>query len=433
MKLFNFLLLFVLAAVFVPLHSQLYFPPTDGSADWEKLDPNSLSWNTNKLDELYSFLEDRKTKAFIILKDGKIVVEKYFNGHQQSKLWYWASAGKSLTSTIVGIAVDHGKIDLQAASHKYLGNTWADINSAQMNAIKVIHHLSMTTGLDESVSFECTDPQCLKFKAAPGTRWAYHNAPYTLLDQIIEGATGLNLNMYFRQELGSKIGMLGSFVKSGYNNVFYSTGRDMARFGLLVLAQGRWNSNIIVSNKYMNDMIKSSQDINPSYGMLWWLNGQEKFMLPGSQAVFNRQLIPTAPSDMYCALGKNDQKLYIIPSQNIVVIRLGDVATDDLNSVPIKFDDELWAKLSEIFRFNTSSSESFVEKTKCHYRHPILEVSNQNDVYDPVIFDMGGKKVMPQDVSGNSISIPVDLPFGHYILKYLDSKSNSKYCLFQVY
>ena len=81
----------------------LYFPPTTGS-DWESIAPADLGWCIDKIDNLYGFLEEKNTKAFIVLKDGKIVLEKYFDDHDVNKLWYWASAGKTLTCFLTGLA-----------------------------------------------------------------------------------------------------------------------------------------------------------------------------------------------------------------------------------------------------------------------------------------------------------------------------------------
>lgn len=372
----------------------LYFPPLTGSA-WETSNPDNLGWKTNMLPELKSFLENSNSKAFIILKDGKIVVEYYMNGHDATSNWYWASAGKSLTSTLIGIAASQGKIDLEKPSSLYLGKNWTSLSSEQEEKIKVIHHLSMTTGLDDDVSFDCTDPPCLKYKTDPGKRWAYHNAPYTLCDGIIEGATSQNLNKFFRDELGSKIGMSGLFVKAGYNNIFYSKARDMARFGLFILAKGNWASSDVLTDKtYYEKMVTSSQDINPSYGYLWWLNGKGSFQLPKSQLKINLNLIPNAPEDMICALGKNDQKIYVIPSQNIVVIRMGDAGTSDDNPVPIKYDFALWEKLGPIINITSEISTTNISKERISYvRNKTLIVDDKINVKDIKITSIQGKIV----------------------------------------
>jgi hypothetical protein len=91
-------------------------------------------------------------------------------------------------------------------------------------------------------------------------------------------------------------------------------------------------------------MVSTSQNLNLSYGYLTWLNGKSSSMVPGFQTVFPVQLIPNAPGDLYAALGKNDQKVYVVPSQNLVIIRMGNAAGTPQFAVS-GFDNELWGKL----------------------------------------------------------------------------------------
>jgi CubicO group peptidase (beta-lactamase class C family) len=328
-----------------------YFPPVTGS-DWQATSTSSLGWNTTALNDLYTYLDTKGTKAFIILKDGKMVVEKYFGNFTATSDWYWASAGKTMTAFLVGIARKEGKLSLQDPSSKYLKQGWTSLQPAQEAQITIQHQLTMTTGLDDGVAdADCTTPNCLQYKAAPGSRWAYHNAPYTLLDQVVEAATGLTYNQYFDQRIKSRIGMNGIWLRVGYNNVYYSNARSMARFGLLLLAGGKWNGTPILDDPaYYNAQVNSSQTLNPSYGYLTWLNGKGAYMLPGVQFVFQTNLIPNAPTDLYAALGKNDQKIYVVPSKGLVVIRMGETANQTALALS-SFDNELWGKLKTVGLF----------------------------------------------------------------------------------
>jgi hypothetical protein len=94
-------------------------------------------------------------------------------------------------------------------------------------------------------------------------------------------------------------------------------------------------------------MIQSSQGLNPSYGYLTWLNGKGKAMFPGSQIVFNTDLAPNAPKDMYAAMGKNGQLINVVPSQNLVVVRVGD-APGDNGEVPVTFNNDIWKYLNKV-------------------------------------------------------------------------------------
>lgn len=332
----------------------LYFPPL-GSSEWATTTPESLNWNVSKIQPLYDLLDSASTRAFLVLRDGKIVLEHY-NGKDllgladfnKDKQWYWASAGKTLTAFLVGKAQEEDHLSITDKTSDYLGD-WTSLTKGQQDKITVWHQLSMTSGLSDAGNSDCTDKECLTYKADPGTRWAYHNAPYTLLDSVIQKATTSNFDTYFNSKLRDPIGMDGSWSYLGYNHVYFSTARSMARFGLLMLNQGKWENNTILADQsYISDMITPSQDINESYGYLWWLNGQSSHMLPGLQLKINRSVAPNAPADMYSGLGKNGQLLCVVPSQNLVVIRMGD--NPDNSLVPAKFLDEMWGVLSEVIK-----------------------------------------------------------------------------------
>jgi len=334
-----------------PPAETMYFPPV-GSSEWQTTTPVSLGWNETELNNLYTYLQSKNTKAFIILKNGKIVTERYFGSFTADSAWYWASAGKTLTAFLTGLAQEEGILNINNKTSQYLGTGWTSAPLAKENLITLRHQLTMTTGLDDGVpDDDCTDPACLIYKADAGTRWAYHNAAYTLLYKVIENASGQTYNNYFNTKIKSRIGMNGLWIKTGFINVYYSNARSMARFGLLVLNKGRWDqAPVMTDSVYFNSMVNSSQNFNPSYGYLWWLNGKATHMLPQTQFVFNGNLIPSAPADLFAALGKNDQKLYVSPSQKLVVIRMGDSAGNPQLALS-SFDNELWGKLKSVIGY----------------------------------------------------------------------------------
>lgn len=339
-----------------PVNTSLYFPPI-GSTEWQTTTPESLGWNTANLQALYTYLQQQDTRAFIVLKDGKIVLEKYFgqtiqgnSAFNQNSFWYWASAGKTLTSFMVGKAQEEGFLSIANRSSQYLGNGWTSAPAAKENLITVRHQLTMTSGLDDGTGeADNTTPQALLYKADAGTRWAYHNAPYTLLQKVVGNATGQAFTSYFEQKLKSKTGMDGQWITNGYDNVYWSTARSMARFGILMQAGGKWDGSAIMNDlNYLNASINTSQSINLSYGYLWWLNGKSSFMVPQSQAVFNGYATPTAPADMYAAMGRDGQLLNVVPSKGLVMVRMGYSVNTGL--VSISLQNGIWEKLSAVIR-----------------------------------------------------------------------------------
>ena len=358
-KLLAILLLTISSRAF---SQSLYYPSTT----WQTTDPSSLGWCTSEIDSLYAFLQKGDSKAFVLLKDGKIVLEKYFGTFTQDSLWYWASAGKTLTAFAVGLAQQKGFLKLSDTSSKYLGKGWSSLTAEQEAKITVWHHLTMTTGLDDATgNADCTDKNCLVYKAEPGTRWAYHNAPYTLLDQIMQGAAGQNINAFLNANVKPTTGMTGLFVKTGYNNVYFSNARSMARYGLLLLGEGQWNGSAVMTDTgYLRRMRNSSQTLNRSYGYLTWLNGKSSFMIPQSQIVFPGSLMPEAPADLYAALGKNSQYINIVPSKGLVLVRMGNDPPEGGGLVPTAFNNNIWKYLNKIMCQNNT----IVSENTSHYR-----------------------------------------------------------------
>ncbi len=327
-----------------PSTETMYFPPSNSDV-WETKSISALGWNQSKVQDLLTYLETKHSKSFIILQNGRIVMENYFNGHTATTPWYWASAGKTLTSTVTGIAEQEGFLNINNKVSDYIGTGWTSEPLAKENLITCKNLLTMTSGLDDSLGDDVS-PANLQYKADAGTRWAYHNV-YVKLQDVVAAATNQTWSQYFNTKLRDKIGMTGNWIQSGDNSVYWSTTRSMARFGLMALNNGNWNGTQIINSNYFQNATNTSQNINLAYGYLWWLNGKSSYHLPQTQIQFNGKLIPNAPDDMFCALGKNDQKIYVVPSKKLVIIRMGDAA-DNVNLALSDFDDTLWQKINAV-------------------------------------------------------------------------------------
>jgi CubicO group peptidase (beta-lactamase class C family) len=323
----------------------IYFPPNN-SAIWETKSISDLGWNQNRLQPLLDYLELRNTKSFIILYHGRMVVEKYFGTHTSTSPWYWASAGKTLTTTISGIAEKEGTININNKVSDYLGKGWTSAPLAKENLITCKNLLSMTSGLNDALGDDVS-PVNLQYVADAGSRWAYHNV-YVKMQDVVSQASGQTWSNYFNTKLRDKVGMSGAWIPNDGLSVYWSNTRSMARFGLLMFAKGKWNSTQIINENYLNAATTTSQNLNQAYGYMWWINGKTSFRLPQSQLQFNGSLISNAPNDMYCALGKNDQKIYVVPSKKLVIVRMGNSA-DGTNFALSTFDTLLWQKISALY------------------------------------------------------------------------------------
>ena len=374
----------------------LYYPPTSTTATWETIAPSSLGWCQTRIDNLYAFLEQENTKGFIILKDGKIVLEQYFGTFTSQSLWYWASAGKTITSFLVGKAQEENLLNINDRTSIYLGEGWTNCTLAQENNITIKNQLTMTSGLDDGViDNDCTDPICLEYTADAGTRWAYHNAPYTLLDDVLQSATTVNLNTYTQLKLKNPTGITGSWVTVDFNNVYFSNVRSMARFGLLIQGNGAWNGTQLINSTYFNEMVNTSQNLNKSYGYLWWLNGKPNYMLPTTQLIFPGSYAVNAPSDMIAGLGRDGQIVSISQSSGLVFVRMGE-APSSTSSVPTLFCNQIWQKINELdctLEINDQEPNKIVIGPN-PATNTILISNIESEKYSVEIFDMIGNSIL---------------------------------------
>ena len=335
----------------------LYFPPADGA--WETIDPASVGWDKAKLNQLIKAIGEQKSSGLLILLNGKILVEKYWDeanykndgirsvrmmhgtdkdGHSIEDV---ASVQKSISSLIVGIAQQKGLLSISDPVHKYLGKGWSRATPKQEAKITVKHLLSMASGLKDDLSYE----------APAGTRWRYNTTAYSHTMHVASAASDKKPKDLVKQWLAEPLGMNDTnwIFRNGLEhsnikdtNIFglSTTNRDLARVGLMVLANGEWDNTTILSDKkYLHDMSHPSQEMNPSYGYLWWLNGQS--IVNGGAGLNPRKgpLIKEAPADLFAAQGAMQRKLYIIPSMNLVITRLGNQPPSN------DFNNQFWKRL----------------------------------------------------------------------------------------
>ncbi|MFA9290681.1 MAG: serine hydrolase, partial [Solirubrobacteraceae bacterium] len=102
----------------------MYFPPNENN-EWETISLDSLDWNQRVIEPLTYLLKQNKTKSFIILVDGKIVMEEYYDGYNPSSAIDWQSAYKSVIGSIAGIAQQEGLFSINDKVSDYLGNNWS--------------------------------------------------------------------------------------------------------------------------------------------------------------------------------------------------------------------------------------------------------------------------------------------------------------------
>lgn len=429
-------LFFVIIFGKVSLAQTLYFPPLNNASAWAATSPASLGWCTDEIDSLYDYLQKQDTKGFILLKNGKIVLEKYFGNFTQDSIWYWASAGKTLTSFLIGKAREENYLNIAEPSSKYLGKGWTDCPDSSEDKITIRNQLTMTTGLDDGVpDNHCTTDTCLKFKANSGKRWAYHNAPYTLLEDIIQKATGFNVNTYTNLKLKAKTGITGIWATIGFDNVFFSKVRSMARFGLLIQNDCIWQTDTLLRDKtFIKEMTGTSQNINLSYGYLWWLNGKASYMLPTTQYVFPGNLCPAAPTDMVAGLGRNGQILSISKSLGLVFVRMGNKT--DAGDVPNQLCDKIWEKLNSVMCNATMNEPPTGQEVGLKFfpnpstDYLIISELPGNESFYIDIYNSSGRIVLQAE---NTTQIDLNsLPAGVYHIRFIQGENQKIHRLIKI-
>ncbi|PTT26340.1 serine hydrolase, partial [Chryseobacterium sp. HMWF028] len=310
-----------------------------------------IIFSKEKLEQLNQFNLENKSRAFIIFQNGKIINEKYFGtkiidkqAFDANSNWYWASAGKSLTAVLIGIAQQEDLLNINDSVSKYLGK-WTGMDKNAEDKITIRNLLTMTSGLDYSQDQTCGYGNCFVSKNPSESFWYYDTSAYSQLAKVLEKVSHKSINQYTSEKLSGS-GVSGKWIPYENGLVFSSTAKSFLQFGKLILNKGKLNERTYYKyDSYFQQMTDTSQDFNPSYGYLWWLNGKNEIRVPGFEQSFKQSLVPHAPKDMFSALGKNGQILDIVPSKNLIIVRMGE--NPNVYSNMIKFHRELWEKISQ--------------------------------------------------------------------------------------
>jgi CubicO group peptidase (beta-lactamase class C family) len=297
------------------------------------------------------YARGQKTTGFLVIQDRKVLVEEnwpapadpqfknflYGTSRGGALLEDVASQQKSFVSMLVAAAVDKGLLDVTRPVSAYVGTGWSKASPDQEGKIRVIDVLSMSSGLNEHFGYE----------APAGTLFFYNTAVYAITKLVLTSAAKASLDTITHDWLTGPAGMSDTswrqrpaiFADVGNPTGLVTTPRDTAKMGQVVLDGGRAaDGKRIVSEAGMKAMFARSAT-NPAYGRLWWLNGSAYTMRAGGRRA-DGQLIPAAPADLVAALGALGRKLYVVPSQKLIVVRMG------ANPLDADFDQQLWLKLA---------------------------------------------------------------------------------------
>jgi CubicO group peptidase (beta-lactamase class C family) len=317
--------------------------------DWAIGDPTLAGFDAALLDEAAAYAESEESHCLLVVKDGELVLERYFgDATADTPMKSW-SVAKSHVAAIVGIAIGRGELgSVDDSIATYLPELADDPRAA----ITLRHLLSMTAGVyagvldDMAGMFEAPDMTAkalaTELQSDPGTAWEYSNVAVQLFDPIFRGL-GVRADGYAKEHLWDPIGMDAQWLQDPagnpamYMNVI-ATCRDHARFGYLMLRRGCWDGEQIVPEAWIDEATSPSQAMNDAYGWYFWRGaGNPALDLVDSTPLDRGALHPGAPEDAFCAVGLGGQFVEVVPSLDLVVVRMGHAAVEDLegNAFPI--------------------------------------------------------------------------------------------------
>jgi CubicO group peptidase (beta-lactamase class C family) len=309
--------------------------PTD---EWLNTTPEEQGLDSDMLNRIDETIvaDNIEVDATIIIKNGYIVYEKYYHYWTQYMAHTIQSCTKSFMSALIGIAIDMGYIDnVSQTILSFFPDYTIDNWDPRKENITLFHCITMSTGLEfHEVDIPYEDPANDLFamyrsgdmweyvldcpmQYDPGTHWSYNSGGIELLGGVIEQTTGYSVADFAEEFLFDKIGIdffrwwtepaSGQYGCGGGLNL---KPRDMARFGYLYLNNGTWNGSQVISSEWVAESTQMYYDTGGwyHYGYTWWGVVDQPF---------------------YEATGHYEQKIYVIPEHDIVVVFTGDIADED--------------------------------------------------------------------------------------------------------
>jgi CubicO group peptidase (beta-lactamase class C family) len=301
-----------------------------------------MAWDEAALDDLASYCRSQRTTGLLVVQNRRTALERNWAVPAGSELFERrylhgtardgalredvASQQKSLVALLAAIAVDAGRLDLEQPVSNYIGRGWSRAEPVQEGGIVVRHLLEMCSGLDDA----------LRFEAPAGTRHHYNTPAYALMLPVLEAAADQSIGALTLAWLTGPAGMadtawcqrgdeLASFL--GNPRGLVTTPRDLARLGQIVLDGGvAEDGTRLVSSAGLSAIFRRTA-LHPAYGRLWWLNGGTHWIVP-NRGEGSGSLVPTAPADAVFALGSENRVLMVVPSQRLILVRLGQQAPD---------------------------------------------------------------------------------------------------------
>jgi len=278
-----------------------------------------------------SYVERTRGLSFLVMQDGKVIAERYFNGHSATTPHGLASGTKSFNGVIAMAAQEDGLLRLDELASDTLTEWRSDPRKAK---ITIRHLLTLTSGLQVGEAGNAPRyARAIQLPAIydPGTRFEYGPTAFQAFGALMNrklASRGEDVYRYARRRLLDPLGIKVAFWAGQFRGEPHLPGGasmttpEWAKWGQFVLEGGKG----IVKRESLRHCFVGTR-ANPGYGLTWWLN--KPGTVPSSEqnvGTFseNGQFWPKGPQDVVLAAGKGKQRLYVVPSLRAVVVRQGE-------------------------------------------------------------------------------------------------------------
>lgn len=313
-------------------------------AAWEPRALEDLRLDSAQLQDALDWANQHSGLSVAVYRDGCLAAQSTLDTLTAALPLDGWSMTKSVTAMVVGRAVTLGLFDLDQPI-----GTWVPEADAAHARITPRQLLTMTSGLHSNyvrdfalpLQDRVCDALALPFDHEPGAYWQYAQSTLDLLIYSVERATGRDIQEFAQAELFGPIGIpAGSYIwerdPHGHTNAWAHLrlrNQDWARLGRLMLQNGQWSGRQILSADYVRQAL-TRHPLNPAYGLLFWLNGGDWWEVPNVEGIDRGEgsLIVAGTDDMFMFVGLGEQRTYVIPSRNLVIVRTGERGSHELDT-----------------------------------------------------------------------------------------------------
>ena len=314
-----------------------YQPRETIEGNFTELPKAKPNLDLSTLKEISAYAQAGDSSALLVMHQGKLIWEQYWQGFEPTDTFNSMSMSKTIVALLIGIAIDEGKIKSELEPVANYIPEWQD----ERHKITIQDLLYMQSGLRNWDSAENPASDLVRMYAGtnvdavaldvpteqpPQQVFNYNNANTQILSEIIKRATGVKYADYLSSKLWQPLQASDAFIwldrPNGNIKAFcclFATPKDWAKIGQLFLNRGRINDKQIISTAWLDKMQQPSS-LNSNYGYHMWLEARTDNQ-PGSDRSASQ---PFIAKDTFYLDGASNQRVYIIPSRELVIVRVGE-------------------------------------------------------------------------------------------------------------